>query len=799
MKKSDGTVYIDTKIDTSGVDSGVDNVKRKINSVSSSVKKMGEDLKRSLSGTSAGNAGRAYEEIEKDIRKAEAQLDRLIEKQIRFVEIGGNRKSQAFAGMEYDIEMARNKLFELQDELSKTEKTAPKSTNVLKKGIDNASKSIKKLGNNAKRSNYSLLKMLGTSVLFSFVFRAISGMMQGFASGLNNLVQYSDEANKTISSLKSSMTQLKNSFATAFMPIITIVAPILNSLIALIIKANNVIAQFFAALSGKSTYTKAISVQEDYAASLNDTADAAKNAKNNLSGLDELTIVSNDQGGAGGAAGGVTPGEMFEEVPIDNGILDFLERTKEAIREVADIFKAGFLDGLGDAGPRLKIIEKGLNSIKKSLAEIFNDPGVNAAAEKWANSFIYSLGQIAGSIASVGLTMGANLIGGFALYLEENKGQIKEYLIDMFNIGAEINALVGQIFDTFAYIFEAFASGEGIELTSNLIGIFAEMFMGITNLLGLFALDVVKLLTLPFIQSAEQIKGTLQGLLGNFSTTFELIKQVVSDAFGFLSTIYTEIITPIFDNLILRLTEILQEHLLPLFAQVGEFIGLVSELLLMLWETVLQPLIQWIIDNILPVVTPIINTIVNLISDAVSLILGLVQSVMQVLNGLLTFLKGVFTAEWGTAWDGIKNIVLGIINSLNTVIEAFANAAIDLLNGLAGGLNNFTGIFGVPAIPTIPRVSIPRLATGAVIPPNAPFVAMLGDQKHGTNIEAPLDTIKQAVAEVMASTEMLDLLSQIAQNTRDTADKELTIGDREIAKANLRGQSSMGYTLIVEG
>jgi hypothetical protein len=52
-------------------------------------------------------------------------------------------------------------------------------------------------------------------------------------------------------------------------------------------------------------------------------------------------------------------------------------------------------------------------------------------------------------------------------------------------------------------------------------------------------------------------------------------------------------------------------------------------------------------------------------------------------------------------------------------------------------------------IPTIPKY-IPALAKGAVIPPNAPFMAMLGDQKHGTNIEAPLDTIKQALAEVMA-------------------------------------------------
>ena len=62
-----------------------------------------------------------------------------------------------------------------------------------------------------------------------------------------------------------------------------------------------------------------------------------------------------------------------------------------------------------------------------------------------------------------------------------------------------------------------------------------------------------------------------------------------------------------------------------------------------------------------------------------------------------------------------------------------------------------SGNIGIPAIPNIPTVDLPMLATGAVIPPNAPFMAILGDQRHGTNIEAPLDTIKQAVREVVGS------------------------------------------------
>mgnify|MGYP003299706569 CR=1 FL=1 len=89
------------------------------------------------------------------------------------------------------------------------------------------------------------------------------------------------------------------------------------------------------------------------------------------------------------------------------------------------------------------------------------------------------------------------------------------------------------------------------------------------------------------------------------------------------------------------------------------------------------------------------------------------------------------------------------------------------------------------------------MARGAVIPPNAPFMAMLGDQRHGTNLEAPEDLIRQIVREEAGgNAEMMALLSEIAKNTRDTADKEMIIGDRDIAKANARGQRSMGYALI---
>ena len=129
----------------------------------------------------------------------------------------------------------------------------------------------------------------------------------------------------------------------------------------------------------------------------------------------------------------------------------------------------------------------------------------------------------------------------------------------------------------------------------------------------------------------------------------------------------------------------------------------------------------------------------------------------NILNWWNNSIKPWFTKE---KWLGILG---GIKAAFSDGFKSATNAAIDLINKFINQVNsklnikweafNFMGAELFPAgnfqLFSIPN--IPKLATGAVIPPNAPFLAMLGDQKRGTNIEAPLDTIKQAVREVVGN------------------------------------------------
>lgn len=164
----------------------------------------------------------------------------------------------------------------------------------------------------------------------------------------------------------------------------------------------------------------------------------------------------------------------------------------------------------------------------------------------------------------------------------------------------------------------------------------------------------------------------------------------------------------------------------------------------------------------------------------------------KVKNFWNSYIAPIFTAKW---WADLGKKA---INGLLGVIESGLNWIISKINDFIGGLSKIVGavgdVIGVDwNIPKIPKVSIPRLAQGAVIPPNREFLAVLGDQKHGTNIEAPLDTIKQAVAEVLAQVNV----GSSGYNGR--IEVPVIIDGREIARAVREAEGNMGTQTVFGG
>ena len=345
--------------------------------------------------------------------------------------------------------------------------------------------------NSANNASFSIGRMVGMSVLYSTVFGMISKVNSGIMTGINNLAQYSSATNASISSMMSALTQLQNSLATAFAPILSVVAPILTAFMNMLSKAITYVGMFIAALTGQKSFTRAKAVQEDYAASLNKTSSgankAAKATKNNakatkkankeiqtyLSGLDEVRQYQKEKdndtpssstpsaggGGGGGGYTGPSIGDMFEKVPIESSIADIAKKIK-------DLIKKEDWEGLG------AYIASGINKGLQKIYDAINWNNVGPKITYFVNAFTRTFNSLVDHIDwdLMGRTVGAGIntiVNTLNLLIEG---------IDWKNLGAKIGVGINGMFN------EVDWSNVG-RLFANRINIPFQMLAGAVNTL----------------------------------------------------------------------------------------------------------------------------------------------------------------------------------------------------------------------------------------------------------------------------------------------------------------------------
>lgn len=776
------------------------------------------------------------------------------------------------------------------DNASKLAKSNEKIADSGKK----AANSLKETGSAAGNAKNGIMTLLKYGLGIRSLFVLFNKLRSAVVAGMSNLAQESGSTNSAISMLWGSLERLKNSLATAFAPILTAIAPILSKFIDMLSTAATYVSMFFSMLSGKKTYTRALAVQKDYAASLSDTASSAEDvadATNDaadaadaaaeatekyLSPLDDLNKMDSksDSGsgsggggkspGAGGGGGGTGSAPMFTEEQIPNAFLDNLQKVFDLLKKIKDLFMSGFWDGLGDYKPQLAELKKDLASIKRNLAEIFTDPEVVGAAKRFAESVIYNLGVVAGSIASVGLTLAVNLVGGFESYLSRNKDRIKKFLVDVFNVGAEIADEFGLIAKTIAEVFaKTFGTQTAQDLTGNLIGIFASLGGLAVEIFARYERDKMYLAWQPWIDNKDKLVEAINETIAPIQQLAQVIEDFLNDTSDKIIAFYDEIVKPFIDDIesgcasiLATLLDLYNSYVVPIIDEWGtrledlingpltdfvdKFLDVCAKIidaLQQIWNNVLVPLINWILQNVIPLLAPVVqwlgdaaidllgaavemaNGILDMLGGLIDFLVGvftgdwkkafsgagqiaqgfadtcgaviewigdyiltpfmslvkklfsvdwvkyfgvagiapqvlcdLIKSIFKTMKnvfiGIMNFIKYAFTGEWRNAWQSVKNIFSSIMSGIGDVVRAPINGIISMVNQAIGAINNLIrGVNRIPHvnIPTIGR--IPHLASGAVIPPNQEFLAMLGDQKSGNNIEAPEGLIRKIVRE----------------------------------------------------
>ena len=589
--------------------------------------------------------------------------------------------------------------------------------------------------------------------------------------------------------LQLQFDSLKATIGQGLINVLSPVIKVINTIIGKLMSLANAFKAFTEFITGNRGSGSAASVAADMgavadsagdaASGMNKAAGAAKKAKQafGLAKFDELNVVSSNDSSGGGSGSGGSGGGGYESDQFDMGTLpedgdaisDKLKNIVDLMNQLKSSFSQGFWDAFGDTSV-FDSIQGSIQSIKRSLNDIFSDSDVQAAATKFANTFAYSLGQVAGSVASVGATIANNLLGGISLYLQQDSGRIKEYLIAMFDIGGEIASLVGNFTAAFADIFSVFRSDSAKQITADIIKLFSDAFMGVQELSLAFSRDVLAMITEPITRNVDKIKSTLNGLLGVVQTITGSIADTFEYFVGGVLQLYDEHISPLIQSFTDGLSEIVDTvlsafntYILPVlqdaadqFAEFNEssikplidafldFAGTVADSIGEIWNKVLVPFINWFVENIAPVISDSLKNASDIFFAFGETAAEVVKNVLGALKGLIEFITGVLTGDWKRAWEGLKDIFKNVFNGIVSIAEGCVNAVIRGLNKLSFDVPDWSPIaagehFGFDIAP----VSLPRLAQGGFVKANTPRLAMIGDNRNYGEIVAPEDKMME--------------------------------------------------------
>lgn len=730
-----------------------------------------------------------YKAVQMQIEKDTASLDKLLARMDKFLETGGSSKSTTFKRMQYDVEELTNSIKYAKGELAAMESSGTafidpttteeyskvseklldvqnkqeilnqkmRETVANEKSIGAGAKDIEKVGKSAKKSSgliSDMAKRIKQTVVSFAIFGAVMKVSQtiskAFTEGIQNMAKYSSEFNGKMSEMASASATLKNSIGALTAPIISALTPAIVTLCTWLTNAINAMNRFIAAISGKSTWTKAKKQQVDYAASLDKTAGSAKKAAGALAAFDDLNVLQKNDSGSGSGGTGSGGSDLYEEVPTGKELSDKIQPFIDYLKKLKVSIKNGWDETWSNLDVSLQFdnIKSSIESIKNSFLNIFSDSEVSASVDNFAMTFSRSLGSISASVVSIGATIAENLLGGISIYLESNSENIKNYIIDMFDIASDISVLASQGADAFANVFSVFGDENGQQITANLIQIFSDAFMMVTENAAKFGKDIIDCIVTPFVENQDALKDALDGLLGviaDLTTTIsdgvqhvtdkitelydehihpfiENVKNGMSELIEKFLEFWNTYVQPILQNLALMFEDTYENHLKPVFDNIFEIMGIVIDILNDLWTNILQPIIAWIIENVLPVILPIIKTLSQNIKDSVDFILDLINFLLAGVKLVFAAIHALLTKDTDKALRQTEKSVKDFVNSVIQMFENMVNRVINGINSLISGFNSIGfdlpdflgGGSWHPSIPTIPTVNLPRLANGGV-------------------------------------------------------------------------------------
>lgn len=542
--------------------------------------------------------------------------------------------------------------------------------------------------------------------------------------------------NGRVNLFKSLLKDAALNIGNSFLPILNAIMPVLNSLAMALKNVTAKLAEFVGLMFNKKATVKDGAIgsankgMKDLAGGAGDVADAlgdaddasgglsdnlddtAKSAKKavkellGLAGFDEINALKkNDDSddsnpkspkGKKGKKGKNKGNGAFKDILPEIGLEDMNNNFKSIFDGLGDklkglftLFNAGFNATFRSEG--LERIKKALDRIKKTLTEIATDPQVVNAFNLMTQRIAYALGQVVGSIATMGVAIGVFVAESIANGLERQKERIKRSLVALFTNVGEIAQSIGNIAQSLANAFyDVMTSIGAVRIGSAIVSAVLSVGATVVELGSNLARDWFRGFEKVITNNAPKLAKVFKTALNNIAPVFETIERAVNDFGNMLTRVYREHVRPVYDDVSKGVSKIVGifidgfnthvnpvikkfgegfkkiyvEHVKPTIDKIGESLGGMYDAFKKLWDEILQPFFEWIAANVWPIIAPIIENIGNEFLNTLGLIFDIIGRLFEILRGVIDFLVGVFTGDWSLAWQGILEILHAIFDPI---------------------------------------------------------------------------------------------------------------------------------------
>lgn len=488
---------------------------------------------------------------------------------------------------------------------------------------------------------------------------------------------------------------------------------------------------------------------------------AAKKITRAVAPFDKLNKIANntqsDSGSGGTSSTTATAGPLPDgEAEKEN---ENINRLKEKIEEIKNAWTTGWNNGFKADFGKLK---ENIGRIGEAVKNIFTDENVQGAMNGLAMKLVETAGTVAGTVTSVGVSLGTWITGGIARALEENSEGIKNWIVDMCGEAELFLDRIGNFASAISDIFTVFESDEAEVMLSNLLSLLGEIWGTVEKISLMWVSDVFNFFTEPIIKNVEKIKETLINMFDGLNGQIENIKLVVhsicenavklyeehlrplfqaitdnfTEWFGIILDGWNQYIYPVFKNLQEKFKEVIENYIIPFIDKLSEKLGVFIDALKVFYEKILGPLVSWLLQNLIPV----LGTIFKVVGD---IAVVLTKTLFAALNFILDPIEGVKNAfsvlidiggDVLNCFFDLGEGVVGIFNGIVDTIKGAINGVIGIINNMIDGINNLNidipNPFGEDKHIGFNIPHIPQLANGGYVGPNNPQLAVIGDNRR---------------------------------------------------------------------